>query len=112
MAVATVVAPCMTCSVAGDDAKETTATGTAHGAMEQSLVEKEAIMSKSAVRPDEPRGYGSVRGVQELPEGFSETFRSNLVQVGDLRLYAVTGGKALRCCWSPAGHRLGMPGGR
>jgi pimeloyl-ACP methyl ester carboxylesterase len=83
----------MTCSVAGDDAKETTATGTARGEMEQSLVEKEAIMSKSAVRPDEPGGYGSVRGVPELPEGFPETFRSNLVQVGDLRLHAVTGGK-------------------
>jgi hypothetical protein len=61
--------------------------------VEQSLVEKEAIMSKSAVRPDEPPGYGSVRGVPELPEGFSETFRSNLVQVGDLRLHAVTGGE-------------------
>jgi hypothetical protein len=99
-------------SVAGDDAKETTATGTAHGAIEQSLVQKEAIMSKSAVRPDEPRGYGSVRGVQELPEGFSETFRSNLVQVGDLRLHAVTGGKGAPLLLVAGWPQTCMPGGR
>ncbi len=42
--------------------------------------------------PTEPAGRGSVRGAPGLPDGFSDTFRSRWVQVGDLRLHAVTGG--------------------
>ncbi|WP_025358069.1 alpha/beta fold hydrolase [Kutzneria albida] len=39
-----------------------------------------------------PTGRGSVRGAPGLPDGFADTFRSAWVQVGDLRLHAVTGG--------------------
>jgi pimeloyl-ACP methyl ester carboxylesterase len=40
----------------------------------------------------EPAGRGSVRGAPGLPDGFTDTFSSRWVRVGDLRLHAVTGG--------------------
>src|ERR1700759_4013556 len=39
-----------------------------------------------------PRGPGSVSGAPNLPAGFTGTFTSRYVDVGDLRLHAVTGG--------------------
>ena len=38
-------------------------------------------------------GPGSVSGVPELPEGFTDTFTSHYVDIGDLRLHAVIGGE-------------------
>lgn len=37
-------------------------------------------------------GYGSVHDVPRLPEGFTDTFESYLVDTGRLRLHAVIGG--------------------
>lgn len=37
-------------------------------------------------------GFGSVRGVPRLPERFTETFESYLIDTGPLRLHAVIGG--------------------
>ncbi len=39
-----------------------------------------------------PQGPGSVSGAPILPEGFADTFTSQFVDTGDLRLHAVTGG--------------------
>jgi pimeloyl-ACP methyl ester carboxylesterase len=39
-----------------------------------------------------PEGPGSVSGAPNLPEGFVDTFTSQYVEVGDLRLHAVIGG--------------------
>jgi pimeloyl-ACP methyl ester carboxylesterase len=38
-------------------------------------------------------GRGSVSGVPNLPEGFSESFSSRFVDIADLRLHAVIGGE-------------------
>ena len=40
-----------------------------------------------------PQGPGSVSGAPNLPAGFAGTFTSRYVDVGDLRLHAVTGGE-------------------
>jgi len=40
-----------------------------------------------------PQGPGSVSGAPNLPDGFAGTFTSRYVDVGDLRLHAVTGGE-------------------
>src|SRR5690242_10787792 len=40
----------------------------------------------------EAEGRGSVSGAPNLPDGFTETFTSHLVDVGGLRLHAVIGG--------------------
>jgi pimeloyl-ACP methyl ester carboxylesterase len=40
-----------------------------------------------------PEGPGSVSGAPNLPEGFAETFTSRYVEIGDLRLHAVSGGE-------------------
>ena len=40
-----------------------------------------------------PQGPGSVSGAPNLPAGFTGTFTSHYVDVGDLRLHAVTGGE-------------------
>jgi hypothetical protein len=40
-----------------------------------------------------PQGPGSVSGAPNLPPGFTGTFTSRYVDVGDLRLHAVTGGE-------------------
>jgi len=40
-----------------------------------------------------PEGPGSVSGAPNLPAGFTDTFTSQYVDAGDLRLHAVTGGE-------------------
>jgi pimeloyl-ACP methyl ester carboxylesterase len=40
-----------------------------------------------------PNGPGSVSGAPNLPEGFTDTFSSKYVDIGDLRLHAVMGGE-------------------
>jgi pimeloyl-ACP methyl ester carboxylesterase len=40
-----------------------------------------------------PEGPGSVWGAPNLPAGFTDTFTSRFIDIGDLRLHAVTGGK-------------------
>ena len=42
--------------------------------------------------PSTPEGPGSVSGAPNLPAGFTETFTSRYVDIGELRLHAVTGG--------------------
>ena len=42
--------------------------------------------------PPSPEGPGSVSGAPRLPEGFTDTFTSQYVDTGELRLHAVTGG--------------------
>jgi pimeloyl-ACP methyl ester carboxylesterase len=39
-----------------------------------------------------PQGPGSVSSAPNLPDGFTETFTSRLVEAGDVRLHAVVGG--------------------
>ena len=45
--------------------------------------------------PPSPEGPGSVSGAPRLPEGFTDTFTSQYVDTGELRLHAVTGGARL-----------------
>jgi pimeloyl-ACP methyl ester carboxylesterase len=40
-----------------------------------------------------PEGPGSVSGAPNLPDGFVDTFTSRLVDIGDLRLHAASGGE-------------------
>ena len=42
--------------------------------------------------PATPEGPGSVSGAPNLPAGFTDTFTSRYVEIGELRLHAVTGG--------------------
>ena len=49
-------------------------------------------MSSSSTGLPIPEGPGSVSGAPNLPAGFTGTFTSRYVDVGDLRLHAVTGG--------------------
>lgn len=49
-------------------------------------------MTHQGTTTDEPAGRGSALGAPGLPAGFSDTFRSRWVQVGDLRLHVVIGG--------------------
>jgi pimeloyl-ACP methyl ester carboxylesterase len=42
--------------------------------------------------PSIPEGRGSVSGAPNLPDGFTETFTSRFVDIGNLRLHAVVGG--------------------
>ena len=42
--------------------------------------------------PSTPEGPGSVSGAPNLPAGFADTFTSRYVDIGELRLHAVTGG--------------------
>ena len=68
-------------------------------------------MSPSATQLPTPEGPGSVSGAPDLPAGFADTFTSRYIDVGELRLHAVTGGEAARrCCWCTAGRRPGTPG--
>jgi hypothetical protein len=59
-----------------------------------------------------PEDPGSVSGAPHLPAGFTDTFTSRYIDTGDVRLHAVIGGTARRCCSSTAGRRPGTPGGR
>ena len=43
-------------------------------------------------RETTPQGPGSVYGAPNLPEGFADTFTSQFVRAGDVRLHAVIGG--------------------
>ncbi len=46
----------------------------------------------SAQRTSTPEGQGSVSGAPNLPDRFADTFTSNYVDIGELRLHAVIGG--------------------
>ena len=47
----------------------------------------------ASTRPPTPKGPGSVSGAPHLPRGFRRTFTSRYVDVGEVRLHAVTGGE-------------------
>jgi pimeloyl-ACP methyl ester carboxylesterase len=49
------------------------------------------LMGASSTLPT-PEGPGSVSGAPNLPAGFTDTFTSRYVDIGGLRLHAVTGG--------------------
>src|SRR5882672_2316127 len=49
-------------------------------------------MSSSSTHRPVPHGPGSVSGAPHLPPGFRRTFTSRYVDIGNLRLHAVTGG--------------------
>jgi pimeloyl-ACP methyl ester carboxylesterase len=49
------------------------------------------ILMNSSSTPT-PQGPGSVSGAPNLPEGFTDTFTSQYVDAGELRLHAVVGG--------------------
>ena len=57
-----------------------------------SLVPKAGSTASVSALPA-PEGPGAVSGAPFLPEGFAETFTSRYVDIGDLRLHAVIGGK-------------------
>jgi pimeloyl-ACP methyl ester carboxylesterase len=46
-----------------------------------------------ARQPSTPDGPGSASGAPHLPEGFTDTFTSRYVDIGDLRMHAVIGGE-------------------
>jgi len=50
-------------------------------------------MCSSPNRLPTPEGPGSVAGAPHLPEGFTGTFTSRYVDIGDLRQHVVTGGQ-------------------
>ena len=47
----------------------------------------------SSSRLPTPEGPGSVAGAPHLPPGFTDTFKSQYVDIGQVRLHAVTGGE-------------------
>ena len=67
-------------------------------------------MSSSSAPLPTPEGPGSVSGAPNLPVGFTDTFTSRFIDVGELRLHAVIGARARRCCWCTAGPRTGTRG--
>jgi pimeloyl-ACP methyl ester carboxylesterase len=50
-------------------------------------------MSSASIQLPVAQGRGSVSGVPNLPDGFTDTFSSRFVDIGDLRLHAVIGGQ-------------------
>jgi pimeloyl-ACP methyl ester carboxylesterase len=54
---------------------------------------EEIVMSPSSDPPTAPEGPGSVAGAPNLPAGFTDTFTSRYIDVGDVRLHAVVGGE-------------------
>jgi pimeloyl-ACP methyl ester carboxylesterase len=54
---------------------------------------EEIVMSTSLHASAVPEGPGSVSGAPNLPAGFTNTFTSRYVDVGDVRLHAVVGGE-------------------
>jgi pimeloyl-ACP methyl ester carboxylesterase len=58
----------------------------------ESTDDGEIFMSASSTNEPGPQGPGSVSQVPNLPDGFSDTFTSQYVDAGALRLHAVTGG--------------------
>jgi len=67
-------------------------------------------MSTSSTRLDTPEGPGSVTGSPGLPDGFSDTFSSRYVDIGELRLTRSSAARVLRCCSFMAGLRPGTRG--
>jgi pimeloyl-ACP methyl ester carboxylesterase len=53
---------------------------------------KEIAMSTSSTRLSTPEGRGSVSGAPSLPVEFTDTFTSQFINVGQVRLHAVIGG--------------------
>jgi pimeloyl-ACP methyl ester carboxylesterase len=51
------------------------------------------FMSPSSTPSSAPEGPGSVSGAPNLPAGFTDTFASRYVDIGELRLHAVVGGE-------------------
>jgi pimeloyl-ACP methyl ester carboxylesterase len=49
-------------------------------------------MTSSSTSLPTPEGPGSVSGAPHLPAGFTDTFTSHYIDVGDVRLHAVIGG--------------------
>ena len=54
---------------------------------------KEILMSSSSASQSTPEGPGSVSGAPNLPAGFTDTFTSQYIDTGELRLHAVIGGE-------------------
>ena len=52
-----------------------------------------AASTSPSIRVPTPVGPGSVSGAPHLPNGFADTFTSRFVDIGELRLHAVIGGK-------------------
>src|SRR5499427_9090844 len=50
-------------------------------------------MNSSSTGLPTPEGLGSVSGAPNLPDGFANTFSSRYVDIGEVRLHAVTGGE-------------------
>ncbi len=50
-------------------------------------------MASPATSLPTAEGHGSVSGAPNLPDGFTDTFTSRFVDIGDLRLHAVIGGE-------------------
>jgi hypothetical protein len=50
-------------------------------------------MSASSPPPFTPEGPGSVSGAPNVPAGFTDTFISRYIDIGELRLHAVIGGE-------------------
>jgi pimeloyl-ACP methyl ester carboxylesterase len=49
-------------------------------------------MSSSSASVSTPEGPGSVSGAPNLPTGFTDTFTSQYVDTGEVRLHAIIGG--------------------
>jgi pimeloyl-ACP methyl ester carboxylesterase len=49
-------------------------------------------MTSSPAPLSTPEGPGSVSGAPNLPEGFTDTFKSRYIDIGEVRLHAVIGG--------------------
>ena len=50
-------------------------------------------MSSASIQLPVAEGRGSVSDVPSLPDGFTDTFSSRFVDIGELRLHAVIGGE-------------------
>jgi pimeloyl-ACP methyl ester carboxylesterase len=61
--------------------------------MSASETQEETTMSSSFNQLLTPEGPGSVTGAPGLPSGFTDTFTSQYIEIGELRLHAVIGGE-------------------
>jgi pimeloyl-ACP methyl ester carboxylesterase len=61
----------------------------------ESASKKKSNMTQTTQKSaaETPKGPGSVSGAPNLPAGFNDTFTSQYVDIGGLRMHAVTGGK-------------------
>jgi hypothetical protein len=55
-------------------------------------------VSSTSIQLPVAEGRGSVSDVPTLPEGFTDTFSSRFVDIGELRLHAVIGARGRRSC--------------